>query len=122
MQYFCFGKKIGLWLVFICLVQLGFARTVVPVLKPLDGKQIACQTESQQPQRSGLQAGDLESSIQLKHLKYVPLTKIIYEETKRHHKLLLPGVVVDDVIVMLHDAPHSLYTKTSPPGLERSPG
>lgn len=122
MKYLCFGKKSSLLLALICLVQFGFANTLDHSFEPQDSKLIVIQEDSQHPQKTGLQHGHLESSIRLKSQKYAPLTKTIYEVRKKQPALYLPSIVVDDVIVMLHDTPHSLYTKTSRSNLERSPG
>ncbi len=114
MKYFGFGKKIGLLLVGICLVHFTFA---APALSKETYK-----PESQVPVKQSLQYDHQESSIEVIKLKYAPLTEVIYEARKKQEKLLLPSIVVDDVIVMLQDSPHSLYSKTSRLHYERSPG
>lgn len=122
MKYFGFGKKISLLLVWICLVHFGFAtETTYSIEAPLLEKE-TYQPERQSPAKSVLQHGHQESSIELIRLKYAPLTDVIIEANEKQEKLLLPSIVVDDVIVMLHDSPHSLYSKTSRPRYERSPG
>ncbi|NRB48047.1 MAG: hypothetical protein HRU41_10275 [Saprospiraceae bacterium] len=122
MKYFGFGKKISLLLVWICLVHFGFAaETTYSIEAPLLEKE-TYKPESQSPAKSALQHGHQESSIDLIRLKYAPLLELIIEADKKQEKILLPSIVVDDVIVMLQDSPHSLYSKTSRPPYERSPG
>lgn len=114
MKYFGFGKKISLLLVGICLVHFIVA---APALSKETYK-----PESQVPVTQGLQYDHQESTIEVIKLKYAPLTEVIHEVRKKKEKLLLPSIVVDDVIVMLQDSPHSLYSKSSRQHYERPPG
>lgn len=120
MQYPCYVKKIIALLAFVCTIQFGFASIPCQPIQRPEAKLLM--HASQKPNKSGLQDGHQESSITLKYLKYLSLAKAIYEEKAQQQKLSMPGIVVDDVIVMLHDTPHSLYSKTTPLHLERSPG
>lgn len=122
MQYPRYVKKITLLLALVGAVQLGFAFAPSHIIQPLEASLLREQVECHEPRKSGLRDGQLESSITHKFLKYLPLAKAIYEEKGQQQKILMPGIVVDDVIVMLHDTPQSLYTKTDPLSLERSPG
>ncbi len=122
MKYFGFGKKIGLLLVWICLVHFSFAAEASYSIEILHLTKETYKPESQFPAKSTLQDQHQESSIEFIRLKYAPLTEVIYEANKKQEKILLPNIVVDDVIVMLQDSPHSLYSKTSRPYYERSPG
>lgn len=120
MQYPCYVKKIIVLLAFVGTVQLGLASAPGHIIQPIDNESLVHQT--QQPHKPKCQDGHQESSITIKYLKYLTLAKVIYEEKAKEQKLPMPGIVVDDVIVMLHDTPRSLYTRTTPLYLERSPG
>lgn len=122
MKYFGFGKKIGLLLVWMGLVHFGFAAEATYAVEVPALAQETYKPESQFPAKQVLRHGHQESSIEIIRLKYAPLTEVIYEAHKKKEKILLPSIVVDDVIVMLQDTPHSLYTKISRPHYERSPG
>ena len=122
MKYFGFGKKICLLLVWICLVHFGFAAGTMYSPTAPTQEQDTYKPESQFPAKHSLRQAHQERSIEIIRLKYAPLTEVIYEVQKKQEKILLPNIVVDDVIVMLQDRPHSLYTKHSRPHLERSPG
>ncbi|MBX2877394.1 MAG: hypothetical protein KTR30_35055 [Saprospiraceae bacterium] len=122
MKYFGLGKKISLLLVWICLVHFGFAASPTYSIETPTLATETYKPESQVPAKQVLRHGHQESTIELIRLKYAPLTEVIYEVRKKQDGILLPNIVVDDVIVMLQDSPHSLYSKTSRPPYERSPG
>lgn len=122
MKYLGFGKKIGLLLVWICLAHFTFAAGTTYSLETPALERETYQPASQVPVKQALNYEHQESSIEVIKLKYAPLTEVIYEVRKKQEKILLPSIVVDDVIVMLQDAPHSLYSKSSRLHYERSPG
>lgn len=122
MKYFGYGKKIGLILVWICLVHFGFAAGTTHALEAPAIEKETYKPQSQFPAKQALRYDHQESSIEVIKSKYAPITEAIYEARKKQEKILLPSIVVDDVIVMLQDSPHSLYSKSSRLHYERSPG
>ncbi len=116
------GKRLGLLLVFCCFFGLSYGHNQVLDIKLQAREYSTPHLNKDKALFLGIWQGFFASSIQRMSQKYLPLSRTLLQESKQKELPILPSIVVDDVIVMVHDQPNPFYSKGMSHHFERSPG
>lgn len=122
MQYIQRGKKLSLLLAFCCFFGFSYGHNQVLDIKLQPLQYSTPHLSKNKVLVIGLWQGYFASSIQRMGQKYLPLSRSLLQVSKQKELPSLPSIVVDDVIVMVHDRPNPFYIKGMSHHLERSPG
>lgn len=116
------GKRLGLLLIFCCFFGLSYGHNQVLDIKLQPRENSTPHLNKDKALFLGIWQGYFTSSIQRMSQKYLPLSRSLLQEAKQKELPSLPSIVVDDVIVMVHDQPNPFQLKGMSHHFERSPG